>query len=171
MNSRIIVNKTQKEDDEAFSKLINTYKENLYSIAFAYLKNEQNSLDAVNETIYKAYMSMSELKTPHFFKTWIIRILINCCHDILKVDTNVIYIDEYRNEPSEIEFEIDSNIDLYTAIDKLNESFKSIVILKYLVDMTISQISEVLDLPVGTVKVYLRSALRVLKIELGEECM
>jgi RNA polymerase sigma-70 factor (ECF subfamily) len=43
--------------------------------------------------------------------------------------------------------------------------------LKYLEDMTISQISEVLDLPEGTVKVYLRRALAILKIELGEECI
>ncbi|MBU3182888.1 sigma-70 family RNA polymerase sigma factor [Clostridium psychrophilum] len=177
MNSSIIVNKTQKQDDEAFSKLINTYKEKLYCIAFSYLKNEQNSLDAVNETVYKAYMNLFELKMPQFFKTWIIRILINCCKDILKVDSKVIYIDdynkvdEYRNKASEIEFKIDSSIDLYTAIDKLNRKFKRIVILKYLEDMTIIQISEILNLPEGTVKVYLRRALSVLKIKLGEECM
>ena len=69
------------------------------------------------------------------------------------------------------EFKIANNIDLYNAIDKLNEKFKSIVVLKYLEDMTIAQISEILDLPEGTVKVYLRRALGILKIELGEECV
>jgi hypothetical protein len=58
-------------------------------------------------------MNITELKMQHFFKTWIIRILINCYNDILKVDTKVIYIDdynkvdEYKNEASEIEFEIE----------------------------------------------------------------
>jgi DNA-directed RNA polymerase specialized sigma24 family protein len=75
-------------------------------------------------------------------------------------------IDEYRNEILETEFKIVSSVDLYTAIDKLNEKFKSIVILRYLEDMTITQISEVLGLPKGTVKIYLRRALEVLKIEL-----
>ena len=175
MDPIIIVKKTKKQEDEAFSKLINTCKEKLYRIAFAYLKNEQNSLDAVSECVYKAYMNMHEVKLPQFFNTWIIRILINSCNDILKKDNKVIYIDEYskinkyRTEIVETEFKIASDIDLYTAIDKLNEKFKSIVILKYLEDMTITQISEILDLPEGTVKVYLRRALGILKIELGEE--
>jgi len=168
---------TRKKDDEAFSKSIATCKEKLYMIAFAYLKNEQSSLDAVSEAIYKAYMNMHELKMPQFFNTWIVRILINSCNDILKNNNKVIYIDEYnkiseyRNEMLETEFKIASSIDLYTAIDTLNEKFKSVVILKYLEDMTITQISEVLDLPEGTVKVYLRRALEMLKIELGKECM
>ena len=177
MNNIVTAKRTQMKDDKAFSELIDPCKEKLYRIAFVYLKNEQSSLDAVSEAIYKAYMNINELKTPQFFNTWIVRILINSCNDILKNNNKVIYIDEYnkideyRNEILETEFKIASNIDLYTAIDKLNDKFKSIVILKYLEDMTITQISEVLDLPEGTVKVYLRRALEMLKIELGKECM
>ncbi|MBU3191547.1 sigma-70 family RNA polymerase sigma factor [Clostridium bowmanii] len=176
MDPNIIIKSTQEQDDEEFIKLIHKCKEKLYRIAFAYLKNEQNSLDAVSQSIYKAYMNMNELKTPKFFNTWIIRILINTCNLILKHDNKVIYIEDYNeinniNESLDTEFKIDSNIDLYNSIDKLSERFKSIVILKYLEDMTISQVSEILDLPEGTVKVYLRRALKILKTELGEECM
>ncbi|MGH4117212.1 sigma-70 family RNA polymerase sigma factor [Clostridium sp.] len=177
MDPIIIVKRTQERDDEAFIKSIDTCKEKMYRIAFAYLKNEQNSLDAVSQTIYKAYMNMNELKTPKFFNTWIIRILINTCICILKHNNKVIYIEDYneigntKDESLDTEFKIASNIDLYNSIDKLSERFKSIVILKYLEDMTISQVSEVLDLPEGTVKVYLRRALAILKIELGENCI
>ena len=81
----------------------------------------------------------------------------------------MIYIDEYdKTEENsfdilETEFKVSNSIDLYNAIDRLNNKFKSIVILKYLEDMTISQVSKVLDLPEGTVKVYLRRALGLLK--------
>jgi len=169
MNEIITSEKNQLSNDELFSNLINICKENLYKIAFAYLKNEQNS-----ETIYKAYKNIDKLKRREFFNTWIIKILINSCKNILK-DDKVIYIDEYDKTKKdnfdilETDFKLAINIDLYNAIDKLNNKFKSIVILKYLEDMTIGQISEVLDLPEGTVKVYLRRALGVLKIELGEE--
>ncbi|RMD00173.1 sigma-70 family RNA polymerase sigma factor [Clostridium autoethanogenum] len=172
-----IVRKVQKGDDKTFGKLMNLYKEKLYKIAFAYLKNEQNSLDAISETIYKSYININKLKEPQYFNTWIIKILINSCKDILKKNKKVVYIDEYdkidgeKEEVLETELKIASNIDLYNAIDKLNEKFKSVIILKYLEDMTITQISEVLDFPEGTVKVYLRRALKILKIELGEECM
>ena len=56
----------------------------MYKIAFAYLKNEQNSLDAVSETIYKAYKNIDKLKRGEFFNTWITKILINSCKNVLK---------------------------------------------------------------------------------------
>jgi len=173
MQPIVTVKNTQDQEDEAFIKLIDQCKEKMYTIAFAYLKNEQNSLDAVSESIYKAYMNKGKLKKPEFFNTWIIKILINSCNDTLKNNKKIIYIDEYnkidKDELIETEFKIASNVDLYSAIDKLNQKFKSVVILKYLEDMTIAQISEILDLPEGTVKVYLKRALGMLKIKLGEE--
>lgn len=172
-----IVKKAKNGDDEAFSKLIKLYKEKLYRIAYAYLKDEQNSLDAVSETIYKAYMNISKVKIPEYFNTWIVRILINTCKNILKNTNKIIYIDEYDkvNEDSTsisfTEFNIESNVDLYNAIDNLNEKYKSVIILKYFEDMTITQISEILDSPEGTIKVYLRRAIGMLKVKLNEECV
>ena len=177
MNSIIIEKESQNEEDGDFSKLIDECKENLYRIAFAHLKNEQNSLDAVSDAVYKAYTNISELKMPEFFNIWIIKILINSCKNILRNNEKVIYIDEYNkiDESSldilETEFEIDNNIDIYNVIDKLSEKFRIIVILKYLEGMTISQISEVLDLPEGNIKFYLRRALKLLKIDLAEGCV
>lgn len=176
MDKIIAAEENQLLNDELFSNSIDICKEHLYKIAFLYLKNEQNSLDAVSETIYKAYKNIDKLKRREFFNTWITKILINSCKSILKKD-KVIYINEYDKTKKdnydilETDFKLSINIDLYTAIDKLNDKFKSIIILKYLEDMTIIQIAEVFDLPEGTVKVYLRRALGVLKIELGEECM
>ena len=70
---------------------------------------------------------------------------------------------------SDIALEVPESIDLYNAIDKLNVKSKSIIILKYFQDMTISEISRVLKIPEGTIKVYLQRSLKKLKIELGEE--
>ena len=171
-----IITTDKNLNDELFSDLIDICKENLYKIAFSYLKNEQNSLDAVSETIYKAYKNIDKLKNREFFNTWIIKILINSCKTVLK-NNKVIYIEEYNTTKSdnldilETDFKLSIKIDLYNAIDKLNDKFKSIIILKYLEDMSIIQISEVLNLPEGTVKVYLRRALGVLKIELDEGCV
>ena len=176
MDKIIPIYKNQLSNDELFSNSIDIHKEHLYKIAFAYLKNEQDSLDAVSETIYKAYKNIDKLKRQELFNTWIIKILINSCKSVLK-NNKVIYIDEYDKTKKdnfdilETDFKLSINIDLHNAIDKLNDKFKSIIILKYLEDMTIIQISEVLNMPEGTVKVYLRRALGVLKIELGEECM
>lgn len=177
MDQSELVKKAQKGDDASFSQLMHLYKEKLYKIAFAYLRNEENSLDAVSETIYKCYFNIKKLKEPKYFNTWIIKILINSCKDTLKSSNKVIYIDEYTKVDEddvstlETELKLASNIDLYNAIDKLNDKFRSIIILKYFEDMTIAQISEVLDIPEGTIKVYLRRAISILRVELGEECI
>jgi RNA polymerase sigma-70 factor, ECF subfamily len=169
-----LVKMAQKGDDDAFMELLSLYKENLYKIALVYLKNEQEALDAVSDTVYKAYMNIKKLKNPSFFKTWIIRILINSAIDRLTYSKDIIYIDDYHKIESlnilESEFDIDASFDLYNAIDKLDIKFKHIVVLKYFEDMTISQISTLLGLPEGTVKVRLHRALKKIKVELSEGC-
>jgi RNA polymerase sigma-70 factor (ECF subfamily) len=175
MNDIDIVNKAKQGDDAAFSTLITFCKENLYKVAFAYLKSEEEALDIVSDTIYKAYMDIDKLQNPEYFNTWITRILINNAINRLKKNKRIVLIDEYEkiedlnSEVSDIGFDIPRSIDLYNAIDKLNAKSKSIIILRYFQDMTISEISEVLKMPEGTIKVYLHRALKKLKIELEEE--
>lgn len=166
----------KNKNDESFIQLINLHKENLYRIAFAYLKNEQDSLDIVSDTVYKAYMNIDKLKETRYFNSWITKILINSAINKLKSNKKIIYVDDYNIlnnniNISEMEFDISKNIDLYSAIDTLDIKYKNLIILKYFQDMTISQISKLLKYPEGTVKVYLRRALKKLKIKLEKECI
>ena len=175
MNDSDIVIRAQKGDDNAFCQLINSYKEKLYKQTFAYLKNEDEALDIVSDTIYKAYMDINKLNNPQFFNTWITRILINNAINRLKKNKRVTLVDEYEKiedfnlTVSDMLLDIPKRIDLYNAIDNLNIKSKTIIILKYFQDMTYSQISKVLELPEGTVKVYIHRALKKLKVELKEE--
>lgn len=152
----LIAKKAQKGDNTAFSELIKMNQEKLYRIAFTYLKNEQDALDAVSHTIYKAYMNIKKLNNPKYFNTWITRILINCCADMFKKNSNVLYIEDYSyfNEDymEDSEFNITDNIDLYNAIDTLDVKFKNIIILKYFEDMSINEISHVLKIPKAQLK-------------------
>ncbi|WP_146127619.1 sigma-70 family RNA polymerase sigma factor, partial [Clostridium luticellarii] len=75
------------------------------------------------------------------------------------------------NNISEMEFNISKNVDLYNAMDNLSIKYKNLIILKYFQDMTIPQISKLLEYPEGTVKVYLRRALKKLKVELEKGCI
>ena len=169
--------KAQKGDDGAFVELMSLSQEELYRIAFTYMKNEQEALDIVSDTVYKAYMGIKKLNNPQFFQTWIIKILINQCINRLKVSNRITYIREYDkidiNDEyvPDIDMEIPRNIDLYKAIDKLDIKSKSIIILRYAQDMTIPQISEVLQIPKGTIKANIYRSLKKLKNELGEGCI
>lgn len=159
-------------DDDAFYHLIHNRKAILYKTAFAYVKNPHDALDILSDTTYKAYISIKKLKTPKFFNTWITRILINCALDHVKKQKKIVYIDEISiiEEKSEV-IDRAELIDIYNAIDSLEQKYKTVVILKYFHDLTLKEISEVLESPIGTVKTHLHKALKSMRIELKEECL
>jgi len=161
--------KAKKGDDNAFYELISERKEMLYKTAFTYVKNKEDALDILNETVYRAFISIKRLKEPEFFNTWLTRILINCALDTLRKDKKVLQLDEQAgiaNLSSTLAQE--DVFDLNIAVDSLKEKYKTIVILKYFQDMTLAEISEVLQCPLGTVKTNLYKALKELKINLEE---
>jgi RNA polymerase sigma factor (sigma-70 family) len=71
-------------DEEVFTALIEEHKAKLYRIAYAHFKNEQDSLEALQETDYRAFKGIRKFKDPQYFSTWITRILLNYCADELK---------------------------------------------------------------------------------------
>ncbi|MDR3598732.1 sigma-70 family RNA polymerase sigma factor [Clostridium sp.] len=156
-------------DEEAFTYLINSKKEQLYRTAFAYVKNKEDALDIIQETVYKAYVSIYKLKEPKYFNTWITKILINTSITFMKKNSKIIYLEDELNNITDSENNQDEKLDLLHAIDKLEEKIKRVIILKYLNDLTISDVAKVLDIPEGTAKTYLNKGLSKLKIYLGEE--
>ena len=84
-----LVNKAKNGDKEAFCELILIVKDDLYKIAKSRLGNKEDDIfDAIQETIISAYISIGKLKKVLSFKSWIIKILINECNDILKKKSN-----------------------------------------------------------------------------------
>jgi RNA polymerase sigma-70 factor (ECF subfamily) len=160
-----------KGDEEAFEYLIDTFKENLYRTAYSYVKNEEDALDVLQETIYKAYISIEKLKEPKYFKTWITRILINNAFDLIKKEKRISVIEERvkkdisYNENQKLE----ERLDIINYVDKLEDKYKNVIILKYFQDLTILEISEVLQCPVGTIKTHLNTALKKLRVFMSKE--
>jgi RNA polymerase sigma-70 factor (ECF subfamily) len=164
------VKKAIKGDDNAFYEIIAERKVQLYRTAFTYVKNKEDALDIVSETVYKAYLSIKKLKEPLFFNTWLTRILINCSLDYIRKNKKVISFKEYDVIRDDTQFKNnDEAIDLHNALGKLNENCKTIVILKYFQDLTIKEVAEVLQCPIGTIKTNLHKALIELRINLKEE--
>lgn len=160
-----------KGDEKAFQYLMDTYKEGLYRTAFAYVKNENDALDIIQETVYKAYISIDKLKEPKYFKTWLTRILINNAINFTNKEKKIVYITEEINNYSNCygSNTVDEKLDIFNSIEKLEEKYKKIIVLKYFQDLTITEISQVLDCPPGTVKTYLNKALNKLRLFMNEE--
>lgn len=88
--------KAQKGDKKAFIKCIQPYEADLYRMAYVYMKNEQDALDIVQETILKAFESIHTLREPAYFKTW--QISINCCLKKIRQTQKIVYM-----EPQQVE--------------------------------------------------------------------
>lgn len=169
MDIEELIKKARKGDSEAFYELIKSNEAVLYRTALLYLKNEHDALDAVSETVYKSFISIKKLKEPRYFRTWLIRILINVCLDQIKKSKKIVYVEERFIDVIDFDWdESEDKIDLKKAIDQLDEKEKTVVILKYFHNMTIVEISEVLECPVGTVKTNLHNALEELRLEYKE---
>lgn len=165
------VKKARKGDEKAFLELIQMEKTKLYRTAFVYVKNESDALDIVQETIFKAYSSIRNLKEPSYFSTWLTRILINTSLDFIKKENKVIPIDQDSLEKIESSegLMLEDKLDLLTAIEALSENYKTVIILRYYKDLKVKEIAELLDCPEGTVKTNLHRAVNLLKTKLLKE--
>ncbi|MFY0543751.1 sigma-70 family RNA polymerase sigma factor [Brevibacillus sp. H7] len=169
-----LVTRAQQGDDDAFGQLIQQYKTILYRTAYSYTRNEQEAIDIVQEAVYKAYVSLDSLKKSTHFQSWMIRIVINCAIDHLrkrKKHQSIICFLTIEKDRSLKQLVYQNTDNFHDLIDHLEEKYKTIIILKYLHDLTMRQIAEMLEIPIGTVKTQLHKALQLLRLEMKEGCV
>ncbi len=154
-----------KLSEDKFIIQIDAMKQQLYRIAFLYLKNESSALEAVDETIYLAYKNLKKLREPEFFKTWVTRILINVCKKELRHKKKEELLEVFPEQSQE---DYDS-LPLKEAISKLPQELQLIINLRYFNDYTLVETSKILKLPQGTVATRQRKALSLLRLELEVE--
>lgn len=162
MDDFTLVLRTKKGDETAFYSLMMNHKEQLFKIAYSYLKNEQDALEAIQEVTFRAFKHIRKLKEPDFFSTWLIRILINHCNDELHKKKRLEMKADFREE---LAFTVDnlSRIEMEEALDTLDEKYRQIIILKYFHDLKIKDIAALLECPEGTIKTWLNKALKELR--------
>nr|WP_200899972.1 sigma-70 family RNA polymerase sigma factor [Clostridium cylindrosporum] len=169
-SQRIIIKSAIKGDKDAYGTLIKNEKAYLYKIAYLYLKNEEDALEVLQEAVYRGFLSIHKLKNPEFFKTWITRILINSATDHIRKKGRDVSIEGDSSvliDSSKVS--VEEKVDLYRAIDLLNDKYKTVIIMKYFNDMKVLDIASIMDIPEGTVKTYLSRAKRDLKNILKED--
>lgn len=132
--------------------------------------NEDDINEAVQETMVEAYKEIKKLKYNQYFKTWIIKILINKCNKQYRKNKkeNISY--EYNNLENQIkENEIQTDIDFYIIISKLEYVERIIVTLYYLERYTTKEIAKILNKNENTIKTKLSRAKKKLRRYLEEE--
>lgn len=144
--------RAQSGDKEAFVIVMESYKFQLYRIGRTLLNNDEDIGDAMQETVLKVFKGIANINKLESFKSWIFKIMINECNNILrskkkfsiftKLFKEESYVDEYdfENEP------------VMKGIKSLKEDFKKVIILYYYEDLSVKDIAEILEISEGTVK-------------------
>ncbi|GKU26521.1 RNA polymerase sigma factor [Clostridium folliculivorans] len=140
-------------DKDTFISVIEEYKIDLYRMGRTILDSDDDIGDAMQETVLKAYKSLKNLKNLHSFKTWLIKIMVNECNNILRGKKKIVFLDKvFHKEES---YTDDYNFDkqpVLKAIKKLESKFREPIFLYYYEDLSIKEISKCLDISEGTVK-------------------
>lgn len=133
-------------------------------MAWAYLGNDEDVADAISETVLMCYEKIETLKKDAYFKTWMIRILINQCKDILKHRSRI----QSKAEMQESAFEDSGYIDCEwkEVLSCLDEKYRIILLLYYTREMDTREIAELLDISRNTVTTRLARGRELLKREL-----
>lgn len=149
-NFELDVRLAKKGDKEAFARLIENNKTSLYRVALSMLSEKQDIEDAIQNCIIKAYEGVIYLRKNEFFKTWLIRILINECKRIMKSNNKVIHIEEVNKDIGVSDNH--TNFELTNAVSLLEEDLKIVTTLFYFEDIPQKDIAKILGIPEGTVR-------------------
>ena len=151
-----LVKKAKGHDKEAFEDLMQTYAQSMYKVAKAILKNDEDVLDAMQETALTCWEKIGTLKQERYFKTWLIRILINHCNEIGRQRRNI--VPDERIPEAGRQDESFLNVEWEDFLKGLDRKHRTVVILYYVQEFKTREIAEILKVNESTVRSRLAAA-------------
>jgi RNA polymerase sigma-70 factor (ECF subfamily) len=173
-----LIRKAAQGDEESFEALIFACKGKGYNLTYRYLGNQEDALDALQESFIKIYKNLASFKFESSFDTWVYRIIVNTCHDLHKKNksrphTEPIHKDhdgEYTldlpddSDAPEVKLmEKESSKYLIQCLEQMVSEQKEILILRDIQGYSYEEISSLLDCSLGTVKSRISRARQKLK--------
>ncbi|NQD67630.1 RNA polymerase sigma factor SigW [Bacillus haikouensis] len=157
-----------KGDQSAFAELVELYKDKVFQICYRMLGNRHEAEDIAQEAFIRAYVNIETFNQKRKFSTWLFRIATNLCIDRIRKKKPDYYLDAevagtdgltmYSQVAADVQMPEDEveNMELQETIQKeiskLPEKYRSVIVLKYIEELPLQEISEILDMPLGTVK-------------------
>lgn len=162
------IKQVKKGDQDAFSDIVELYKDKVYQLCYRMLGNKHEAEDIAQEAFLRAYINIHSYNTDRKFSTWLYRIATNLSIDRLRKKKPDYYLDAelsgtegltmYSQIPAEGKLPEDEVESLemrewvQNEIMDLPAKYRSAIVLKYIDELPLSEISEILDIPLGTVK-------------------
>ena len=180
-----IIQKALHGDETAYEALLHRYQNGIFNMVYQMIKNREEAEDLVQETFIKAFHSLSSYNDDYAFSTWLYKIAFNHCIDaIRKKKLKTLPLDKpIQLHDGEVQQEIHDDTHspektlLFTekkkriqkSIDSLPERYRIAIVLRHQEERSYEEISEILDIPIGTVKARIFRAREMLKKKLKDD--
>lgn len=145
----LVIRAQRDKDAEAFILLMEENRQSMLKVAKSYLSNEEDVADVMQDTIVTCYEKLDTLRQPQFFKTWLIRIVINKCKDVLRSSRN--YIQGELTETAAPDTTAE-DLEFMELLGTLDEKYRTVLVLYYVEGFNTREIAGLLDLNEHTVK-------------------
>ena len=157
MNAEAIQKKVEEQ-------ILDSY-EAMYRLAYTYVKNEDDALDIVQESVYKAIKYAGRIRQEQHIRTWLWRIVMNTAVDFIRKNHREIAEEQMEDVGKE---DVYQDFDTIEALEILDEREKTVVVLRFFEDQKLDDIARILNENTSTVKTVLYRSLKKLKIRLTE---
>lgn len=151
-------------NEAAQLQLLNLYKESMYRVAYSYMQNEHDANDALQEMTYQCLKNIHKVQKPQYFKTWLVRIVINTCLMMKRQQKRLVVTNDLVQQPQHMA----ELFELNDIISQLPIEQQELIHLKYFKDLKNREIATLQNIPEGTVKSRLHKTLLKLRRLLGE---
>ena len=177
-DEQVLIQQAQQGDTAAFGQLVNIHGQLVYNLALRTLNDAQEAEDVAQEAFVRAWQGLPRFRAEARFTTWLYRIVTNLCYNRLprlKVELAALDPDEAVELPDERQRVEEAMLTdelktrLYTAVDELPESYRLLIFLRHLQEMSYAEIAAVTKMPLGTVKTGIFRARRLLRETIEED--
>lgn len=156
MSSKIndLVKSAKQGSADSFGELYEIYSKDMYRFAYYYLGSSQYAEDAVSDCVITAFQEIKKLRKNDCFKSWLFKILHNCCNKILREKISGMHNVEYSSlvNLTQAQEDLSEIISLKNALSRLNNEEREIIILHFSSGYTSKEIGEIMSLNDSTVR-------------------
>lgn len=144
-----LIDEAKKKDPDAFGQLVQENLQKMYRIAISILQNEEDAADAIQETMLKCWQKINQVRNEDYFETWLIRILINQCKDILKGRKRTVLVDDIPEAAQEDNY---TNTEWKAVLRGLHEKYRIVLELYYVEGFSTKEIATMLHITDASVR-------------------
>ena len=156
--------KTASLQQKVEDQILDNY-EAMYRLAYSYVRNEEDALDIVQESVYKAIKNAGKVQQEAYIRTWIWRIVMNTAVDLIRSRKNETGLEEAGESGKEDTYQ---DFDTLEALKILEPREKAVIVLRFFEDQKLEDIARTLQENTNTVKTILYRSLKKLRVELTE---